>query len=975
MTGWMASVLAVLAAALVVFLSIRLRLFAERESGGRLWFVLGGALIFLVLLWQGVKGLPGYQEWFLSGVYVWLDGLQFVLAVLGTVFIGVGLALYSDAWQMRREAIETREQKQSLLMELQRDARRPYQLMELLELSIKEVVAHLPNTAGAVFLANRSRRQFVLAASAGLTREELARLEYYPMERSLVGQAVESSEPLISGRFEFVDRDGKLMSSRFASCVALPLVSEMEHIGAMILVSTEPEAFDRNDIVHLAPVAGWLGERIRVARATREISTEQALVQKLRARQGDMWSRLTAASVALGSADALREFCRALVGLAECGSVHLVGVVAGELSFLGDSEPLMDIGENYRTALVNALDRHKPLIINQEATGESGRSYVATSTLVYPVGEQRSPAALLIRREGGAIEVGEDDLKALGMFARLARLGIERDQTVRQALSRRKGFARVVELLRMEPPPPDQSPLSLFAQRLADILPDRSVTLVVERQADSSFVLTSGFNHQTDDLPACHFLPGEGLIGEAVAGRQAKFVFGRAKVSKAVEGVEAQNREAIMHMLGERGLSDFLAVCPVLHMDRVTSVVVAMVYNVAESERGEWERLVTLATGLYSVRQTVSVLQQELRRHETERPADKHMAVVVNEFNNHLSAIIGNAELAQQREELSGNVRRHITSILVEAEKAAAYLREVVSGDDSAQDSQAAGEAGQEAALGDVIADYLSRCRISGHLHMIAGQAREVYRSFEAAHRARIRSEAARQLFVGALEHFSAVASDNDVISVSTYERDEFVYLDISRHRRDFSPVGQVAGFGRYRAVDQQVADRSDRRFLKPLAHSESSYCLDTGQEAPAYLSFRFPVAAAESAGISSPGESGLRILAIDDQAVILDLIAAMCHSMGHRVTISDNGAEGIRLARAEDFDLVLTDLAMPDMSGLEVARQIHLEQPGIPIILVTGWEGMVSEDDLTSAGISRLLNKPFRIEQLTEIIKSVSVS
>jgi len=230
MTGWMASVLAVLAAALVVFLSIRLRLFAERESGGRLWFVLGGAVIFLVLLWQGVKGLPGYQEWFLSGVYVWLDGLQFVLAVLGTVFIGVGLALYSDAWQMRREAIETREQKQSLLMELQRDARRPYQLMELLELSIKEVVAHLPNTAGAVFLANRSRRQFVLAASAGLTRDELARLEYYPMERSLVGQAVESSEPLISGRFEFVDRDGKLMSSRFASAVHLAKSSSEDRV-------------------------------------------------------------------------------------------------------------------------------------------------------------------------------------------------------------------------------------------------------------------------------------------------------------------------------------------------------------------------------------------------------------------------------------------------------------------------------------------------------------------------------------------------------------------------------------------------------------------------------------------------------------------------------------------------------------------------------------------------------------------------
>lgn len=969
MTGWMAFVLAVVAATLVVFLSVRLRLFADQESSGRFWFVLGGALVCLVLVWQGVKGLPGYPEWFLSGVYVWLNTLQFLLALAGATCVAVGLALYSDTWQMRREAIETQEQKQSLLMELQRDARRPYQLMELLELSIKEVVSHLPNTAGAVFLASRSRKQFVLAASAALTRDELARLEYYPLERSMVGHAVKHGDPVVSGRFEFVDREGKLSGSRFASCLVLPLVSEMEHIGAMVLLNTEPEAFDRADISYLAPVAGWLGERIRVARSIREIAAERSQVQQLRSRQDDTWSRLTTATSALGSTDALRDFCRAMVGFAESGSVHLVGVVAGELRFLGDSEPLTDIGENYRTALVNALNRHKPLIINQEASSEAGRSYVAISTLVYPVGEQKNPSALLLRREGGAIEIGEDGLRALGTFARLARLGIERDQTIRQALSRRKGFARVVELLRMEPTPAGQSPLSIFAERLADILPDRSVTLVFERQGDGSFMLTSGFNYQTDDLESCHLLPGEGLVGEVVAQRQARYVFGRQKVSKAIEGIEAQNREAIMHMLGERGLSDFLAVCPILHMDRVTSVVVAMAYNVAESERGEWERLVTLATGLYSVRQTVSSLQQELQRHEKEHPADKRMAVVVNEFNNHLSAIIGNAELAQQRDEISGEVRRHILSILGEAEKAAAYLKEVVGMEDGGSEEPAGGAV----ALGDMISEYLLRSRISGHLHMIAGQAREVYRNFEAQHRAQITSEAARQLFVGALEHFSSVAADNDVITVSTYERDEYVYLDVARHRRDFSPVGQVAGFGRYRVVDQQVADRSDRRFLAPLKDSESSYCLDTGQDTPAYLSFRFPAVVAESSPVSV-GDSGLRILAVDDQAVILDLISAMCHSMGHRVTTCESGAEGIRLARDEDFDLVLTDLAMPDMSGLDVARQIHSEHPGIPIILVTGWEGMVSEADLVSAGITKLLNKPFRIEQLTEVIRSVSV-
>ena len=116
-------------------------------------------------------------------------------------------------------------------------------------------------------------------------------------------------------------------------------------------------------------------------------------------------------------------------------------------------------------------------------------------------------------------------------------------------------------------------------------------------------------------------------------------------------------------------------------------------------------------------------------------------------------------------------------------------------------------------------------------------------------------------------------------------------------------------------------------------------------------------------------------MLAIDDEEVILDLISAMCQSMGYRVRTALSGREGIDLALEEKFDIVLTDLAMPDISGYEVARSIRKVYADIPIILVTGWEAKLDSGRLEPSGITRVLYKPFRIEQLTEIIEKTALN
>jgi CheY-like chemotaxis protein len=120
-------------------------------------------------------------------------------------------------------------------------------------------------------------------------------------------------------------------------------------------------------------------------------------------------------------------------------------------------------------------------------------------------------------------------------------------------------------------------------------------------------------------------------------------------------------------------------------------------------------------------------------------------------------------------------------------------------------------------------------------------------------------------------------------------------------------------------------------------------------------------------------GAGQFAVLAIDDEAIILDLIVAMCQSLGFSVRTASSGEAGLQLARQHHFDLVLTDLAMPGLSGLEVARELHKAQPDLPVILVTGWQASLDQADLDRAGIEHVLSKPFRIEQLTDIVRSIA--
>jgi PAS domain S-box-containing protein len=112
-----------------------------------------------------------------------------------------------------------------------------------------------------------------------------------------------------------------------------------------------------------------------------------------------------------------------------------------------------------------------------------------------------------------------------------------------------------------------------------------------------------------------------------------------------------------------------------------------------------------------------------------------------------------------------------------------------------------------------------------------------------------------------------------------------------------------------------------------------------------------------------------VRILVIDDEQPIAHLIQDALVVEGHDVDIAVSANEGLELAAVSDYDLILTDLGMPDMSGWEVAARIREQDPDLPVVLVTGWGATIDDDEISRSGIAGIVHKPFEIRDLVETV------
>jgi CheY-like chemotaxis protein len=107
------------------------------------------------------------------------------------------------------------------------------------------------------------------------------------------------------------------------------------------------------------------------------------------------------------------------------------------------------------------------------------------------------------------------------------------------------------------------------------------------------------------------------------------------------------------------------------------------------------------------------------------------------------------------------------------------------------------------------------------------------------------------------------------------------------------------------------------------------------------------------------------KILVVDDDPVIGKSFDRVLSGKGYAVINAPTGEAAIEKLTTEDYDLVVTDIRMPGMSGLEVAERVRAKQPWMPVLIVTGYGSDESEARAKAAGVTEFLRKPLSPEMI----------
>jgi CheY-like chemotaxis protein len=115
------------------------------------------------------------------------------------------------------------------------------------------------------------------------------------------------------------------------------------------------------------------------------------------------------------------------------------------------------------------------------------------------------------------------------------------------------------------------------------------------------------------------------------------------------------------------------------------------------------------------------------------------------------------------------------------------------------------------------------------------------------------------------------------------------------------------------------------------------------------------------------------RILVIEDDQEIRSMLEDYLSYLGYEVLTASDGLEGLKEIKSRDYDLVITDITMPYVSGIGIISVLKQKHPDIPVIAVTGY-GYHAEELAHEKRADRILSKPFEIQELKETIENLLI-
>ncbi|MCE9627578.1 MAG: hybrid sensor histidine kinase/response regulator, partial [Candidatus Eisenbacteria bacterium] len=211
------------------------------------------------------------------------------------------------------------------------------------------------------------------------------------------------------------------------------------------------------------------------------------------------------------------------------------------------------------------------------------------------------------------------------------------------------------------------------------------------------------------------------------------------------------------------------------------------------------------------------------------------------------------------------------------------------------------------------------------------------------------------------------IASHDQGDTVRVQVRDGGVGMDDETRARIFDPfftTKEVKGTGLGLSVAYGIVTRHRGHIDVQSAPSEGTV-----------FTLTFPVGAVMvelGPHAEGPPPTQLQCMVVDDEETVLSVLAEMLRGMGHHVTPVLGGVAAIELLRSEQFDVVFTDLGMPDVNGWDLAAAVKQRRSETAVVLVSGWGFQLEEEAAATRGVDRVMAKPFSFGDVEETLRAL---
>jgi len=112
------------------------------------------------------------------------------------------------------------------------------------------------------------------------------------------------------------------------------------------------------------------------------------------------------------------------------------------------------------------------------------------------------------------------------------------------------------------------------------------------------------------------------------------------------------------------------------------------------------------------------------------------------------------------------------------------------------------------------------------------------------------------------------------------------------------------------------------------------------------------------------------KVLVIDDERIVIDSVTKILKEERIDVEATLSGRQGLEMALKKDYDLVLSDLRMPDIGGMRVLRDLKRAKPNLPVVMITGYATVPSAVQAMKLGAAEILEKPFSPDGLVAVVQ-----